>query len=266
MSNPAAPRSLGKFESVGLPSRPTSASPTTPSATRRVCSGRSAVAARPVTSSRRIRWRPSSSPPPVRAGVNPPLQRLHPPQLQAEREHAAHHRGGLRRHRRGPARWLPRPGQVRDVVDRDEARRAHSARHVDDRDERLGLQGSGDGQLLVALVRGLQRPRGGRLVRAGDPFPRRARPAEHPAGRLLSSGERVNLGCLLVADRSDPEHRVHGGCLPRGRRASHRPEGRPLHDADERGADPRVMVLDAGDVRSLRTWKFACPWTDVVVG
>jgi hypothetical protein len=39
---------------------------TTPSATRRECSGRSAVAARPDTSSRRIPWRPSSSRPPAR--------------------------------------------------------------------------------------------------------------------------------------------------------------------------------------------------------
>ena len=43
------------------------------------------------------------------------LQRLHPPQLAAPREDAADHRGGLHRHRRGPAGRLPRPGQVRDV-------------------------------------------------------------------------------------------------------------------------------------------------------
>ena len=43
------------------------------------------------------------------------LQRLHPPQLAAAREDAADHRGGLHRHRRGPARRLPRPGQVRDL-------------------------------------------------------------------------------------------------------------------------------------------------------
>ena len=144
-------------------------------------------------------------------------------------------------------------------------RRAHAAGHVDDRDERLGLQGGGHRQLLVALVRGLQGPRGRRLVRAGDPLPRRARPAEHPAGRLLPAGERLHVGRVLVADRSDAQHRLHRGRLPRRRRAPHRSEGRPLHDVDAHRArsplpgSPTTPAYLASD-----TWQFACPWTGVV--
>ena len=77
-------------------------------------------------------------------------------------------------------------------------------------------------------------------------------PSQHPAGRLLSPGERLDVGCLLVADGPDTQHRVHGGRLPRRGRPSDRSEGRPHHDADERGPGPPVLVHDAGHVRSIR--------------
>ena len=46
------------------------------------------------------------------------VQRLHPPQLTAARQDAADHGGGLHRHRRGSARRLPWPGEVRDLGSR----------------------------------------------------------------------------------------------------------------------------------------------------
>ena len=107
------------------------------------------------------------------------LQRLHPPQLAAAREDAAGHGGGLHRHRRGPARRLPRPGQVRDLGSLAAGQgRDHAARHLGDGAERHvhrrrgRLEGAGDRQLLVALVRRQGRRRGRRLVRAGRPLPR----------------------------------------------------------------------------------------------
>ena len=138
------------------------------------------------------------------------LQRLHPPQLAAPREDAAGHGGGLHRHRRGPARRLPRPGQVRDLGPlAARQRRDHSAGHVGDRAERhvhrrlRRLEGACDGELLVALVRRQGRRRGRRLVRAGRPLPRLPHAHRRQAGRLLHPGQRLDLGGVLVADRPE---------------------------------------------------------------
>ena len=95
---------------------------TTRSATRRACSGPSAEAAPPATSSRRIRWRPGSCPPRVPPAVNPSPYNdfiLHNSKrngntlLITEEDYIDTDEVA--------AGWLPRPGQVRDVVDRDAA-------------------------------------------------------------------------------------------------------------------------------------------------
>jgi hypothetical protein len=70
-------------------------------------------------------------------------------------------------------------GQVRDLGSlAPEQGRDHAARHLGDGAQRHvhrrrgRLEGAGDGQLLVALVRRQGRRRGRRLVRAGRPLPR----------------------------------------------------------------------------------------------
>ncbi len=182
-----------------------------------------------------------------RRGPQPvPLQRLHPPQLAAAREDPPDHRGGLHRHGRGAAGRLPRPGQVRDLGSLP-ARQAgdHAARHLGDRAERdvhercRRLEGPGDRQLLLSLVRRQGRGRGGRLVRAGRPLPRLPHAHRHPAGGLLHPGERLDLGRLLVADRPERRDRLRRRRVPRDRRAPDR-EGRPDREEGQGAGAGRV--------------------------
>ena len=101
------------------------------------------------------------------------------------------------------------------------------ARHVADRAQRLRrrrrrrrLEGAGDRQLLVALVRLPRRRRRRRLVRAGRALPRRAQPRRHPPDRLLPAGRRRDVGGVLGARRQGP--RLHRRRHPRHRRPAHR--------------------------------------------
>ena len=160
LTDPKAPHSLGKFESRRVDER----------RLQGVARHRARQHRHGLERRRRRRGRVQAHDQPAepaapgdhrRRGPQPvAVQRLHPPQLAAPRQDAARDRGGLHRHRRGAAGRLPRPGQVRDLGHlQHEERRDHAAGHLGDRAERHvhrrrgRLEGAGDRQLLVALVR-----------------------------------------------------------------------------------------------------------------
>ena len=125
---PAAPRSLGKFASAAAASASFNVSHDTEldstGTVWNVGGGGAAgykLTANPLAPKLARHHR--------RGGQQPlALQRLHPPQLAAAREDAAHHRGGLHRHGRDAAGRLPWPGQVRDLGPRRASARARSPR------------------------------------------------------------------------------------------------------------------------------------------
>jgi hypothetical protein len=174
------------------------------------------------------------------------LQRLHPPQLAAARKDAARHRGGLHRHRRGSARRLLRPGEVRDLGPlAPEQGRDHAARHVGDGAERhvhrrgCRLEGPStvncsshwfdakDGVAAVGWyeqgVRFLDYRTPTEITQVGYYIPANGRP-----------------GLLLVADRPERRDRLHRRRLPRRRRDQDR-RRRPDRQEGE-GAGPQRVV------------------------
>ena len=198
------------------------------------------------------------------------LQRLHPPQLAAAREDAAGHRGGLHRHRRGPARRLPRPGQVRDLGPLAAERAARSRRSDTWETELNGMftGGAVDSKAPVTVncsSHWFDAKDGVAAVgwyEQGVRFLDYRTPTDITAGRLLHPGQRLDLGGVLVADRPERRDRLHRRRLPRRRRAEDRRRRPDRQEGQGAGAQRVVRQPDGRRPSSFQPhpiFGFICP-------